>query len=439
MKPIQVIDSSEESEDEDVPHVVASSTNQEEKMRKNLKKLAAEEEEEVVVPKKRAKSRPLPVPEEEEESSQDPMEGTSGGRLEDVHLNNSAQKAMAMLEKICNTLDIKWQGANIQPDNAIWSKIGGIFMRKCHPDFRLTFSNYDSFNNQIGRFVAAMIYAKSDLEPKFVPGGVYVWNHGWFDSDMPRCLHGMEMSIKPRTMELNPSSEAGKRALGEQNGTIEKNRFGRQVVVLRYENNAVCFKDANHTGFPHPHAHGSCGMVFSDHEKALSAMKHDAQWTRALYPNADAKKTEECILLCVSCSCNYATETPIAGRQVCRMTAYKLSGIEDITQDMLKTRKDMKAHKTYPHTMVFTCCNPQSPNASVGRAGVSKKNEKTCGWRISAMDLRYAFVFAKEIFSNVFKTTQNANLTQFKWNDSFAFKTDVITPAEPLQSEDPFA
>lgn len=412
------------------------------KKRLHLEDEEEDEEEVVMIKTKKQKSKPLPVEEDSQEMEiieEDPSEGTSSKNLESTHLNNSAQKAMAMLEKICNVLDIKWQGANIQPDNAIWSKIGGIFMRKSHPDFRLTFSNYDSFNNQIGRFVAAMIYSKCDLDPKFVPGGVYVWHHGWFESDMPRCLHGMEMSSKPRSMEMNPSSEAGKRALSEQNASIEKNRFGRQVVVLRYENNVVCFKDTNHTGFPHPHAHGSCGMVFSDFEKALSAMKHDAQWTRALYPNADAKKTEECVLLCVSCGCNYGNETPIAGRQVCRMTPYKLSGIEDITPEMIKTRKDMKAHKNFPHTMVFTCCNPQAPNASVGRSGANKKNDKTCGWKISAMDLRYAFVFAKEIFNTVFKSSQNANLSQFKWNESFAFKTDVITPAEPLQSDDPFA
>ncbi|WPS63621.1 DNA-binding protein [Aviadenovirus phalacrocoracidae] len=358
----------------------------------------------------------------------------------DNHLEFAAQRAMSYVEKLCDALDVKWQGVTIQPDNAVWSKLGGTYVRKKHPDYRLTFSTFDSFHNQIGRFLAAMVYNKAELEPKFVPGGAHVWRHGWFDkydAEVPRCLHGMEMVIKPRTVELNPTSEAGKRALAEQNGQIDKNRFGRQIVVLRFDQNAVCYKDAKHTGFPHPHAQGSCAMSFSDAQKALSAMKHDLEWTSAIYPNADQKTAEERILICTSCCCNYAVEAPISGRQTCRMTAYKLSGTDNIGSEMCRQRKDMRAHKSNPNTMVFTCCNPQAPNGGGGRA--SKKNEKTCGWRISSMDLRYAYVFANELFAHVFGKPHPTNVPEFKWNDSFAFKTDVITPVEPLDSVDMFA
>lgn len=351
----------------------------------------------------------------------------------------SAQRAMSCLEKVCNFLEVKWHGASITPDNAVWSKIGANFMRKFHSDYRLTFTSYESFNTQIGRFLAAAIYACADLEPKFTPGGVFVWRHGWFDSQTPRCLHGVEMNTKPRTVELSPSSEAGKRAIAEQGGAIERNRFNRQVVVLRFDKNVVCFKDASHGGYPFAHVHGSCGMSFSDAEKSMSAMRHDVEWTKALYPNADARRVEECILLCVSCMCNYAHGGPVAGRQTCRMTPYKLSGADEITTEMQKSRRDMRAHKMYPNTMVFTCCNPQSPNPRASGAGANKLNEKTCGWRISSMDLRYSYVFANELFAKVFGRQPKTNITEFKWNDGFAFKTDVITPISPLQSEDPFA
>lgn len=398
------------------------------------KRLHSEGEEIVIKPvtiKKQRKTKHIESEEEQSDHEEQPQKQKPNDAVV-----FGAQKAMMCLEKICGALDIKIQGATVQPDSSIWSKIGGVFMRKHHGDFRLTYSSYDSFNNQIGRFLAAMIYAKCELDPKFLPGGVYVWRHGWFEDKLPRCMHGVEMTPKPRSIELNPSSEAGKRALAEQNAIVEKNKFGRPVVVVRYENNAVCFKDATHSGFPHPHASGSCGMVFSDHEKAMSAMKHDAMWTMALYPNADNKKLEELILMCACCVCNYASETPIAGRQLCRMVAYTISGSDDITTEMAKARGDMKAHKTHPHTIVYTCCNPQSPNA--GRQA-SRKTEKTCAWKISAMDLRYALIFAKEIFSTVFGTSQNANLCHFKWSEALAFKTDVINPAEPQDIEDPFA
>src|SRR5699024_430218 len=103
-----------------------------------------------------------------------------------------AQKAMKILTTICDRLDIRWQGSTIRPDDAIWTRIGGTFVRKRHPEFRLTFSSFDSFHNQVGRFLAAMVYGMAELEPKFVPGGVHVWRHGWEASanTTPKCLHG---------------------------------------------------------------------------------------------------------------------------------------------------------------------------------------------------------------------------------------------------------
>ncbi|AXB73052.1 DNA-binding protein [Psittacine adenovirus 1] len=356
-----------------------------------------------------------------------------------------AQKAMGMLEKLCNFLDMRWQGATISPEDAIWTKLGGTYMRKKHQGFRLTFSSFESFHAQVGRFLAAMVYSASELEPKFVPGGAHVWQHGWFDGGaprddvLPRCLHGDEMVIKPRTVEMNPTSEAGKRAIAEQNATVEKNRYGRQVVVLRFEKNAVCPKDLHHSGFPLPHAHGSCAMVFSDAGKAVSALLHDIAWTKALYPNADHKKTEDCILISTACHCTYAAEEPISGRQVCRIIPYKLSGVADITKEMCKTRKDMEAHKAHPHTLVFNCCNPQSSPGSGMRSASRTRNDKSCAWMISAMDLRYAYVFATELFAAVFAKVPSTGIPEFRWSDKYAFKTDVIAPVNPVTSHDPFA
>lgn len=392
------------------------------------------------------KSRPAPKPLTVDSSEESGSETEDELEIDDEIPSTSAQdpilyggqKALACIERICTVLDIKWQGCTLKPEDAIWSKIGGTFVRKTHPEYRLTFSSFESFHIQIGRFVAAMIYAKSDLAPKFTPGGVHIWRHGWFDSEMPRCLHGVEMVYKPRTVELNPSSEAGKRAIAEQNGSVEKNRYGRPVVVLRFDKNVVCYKDAKHSGFPHPHAAGSCAMCYSDASKAMSAMTHDIQWTRALYPNADAKRAEECILICTSCCCNYSNDAAVAGRQTCRMTAYRLSGVEDISSEMVKTRRDMRVHKEYPHTMVYSCCNPQT-SASGSFRSTSKKSEKSCGWRLSAMDLRYAYVFANELFTKVFGKPFRTNISEFKWSDAFAFKTDVINPIDPVQTADPFA
>ena len=417
-RPTVVNDTDDEEEDEDA--------------------LAAAEEADMAAPqRKKASAAPRPpLPSDDDEDE----EGIEKPLNDPVEFG--AQKAMKFLTTLCDRLDLRWQGCTIRPDDAIWTKLGGTFVRKRHPEFRLTFSSFDSFHNQVGRFVAAMVYGMADLEPKFIPGGAHVWRHGWeFGTCMPKCLHGSAMFTKPRTVELNPTSEAGKRAIAEQNGQVEKNRFGKQVVVLRFERNAVCAKDAEHSGFPYPHAIGSCGMVFSDAAKAVSAMRHDLEWTKALYPNAEKRRAEEHILISTNCNCNYAAQSPISGRQVCRMTPYKLSGTDDIASDTARARADMKAHKKYPHTMVFTCCNPQSPSATDGSNGRSgrRNTDKTCAWRLSSMDLRHAYVFATELVVSATGVQAPTHVPEFRWHDRFGFKTEVIAPVQPLDAGDPFA
>ncbi|QGQ62740.1 single-stranded DNA-binding protein [Fowl aviadenovirus E] len=414
------------------PTVAVNDTDEEE----DEDALAAAEEAEMAAPRrKKASAAPLRSDDEDEDE-----EGIEKPLNDPVEFG--AQKAMKFLTTLCDRLDLRWQGCTIRPDDAIWTKLGGTFVRKRHPEFRLTFSSFDSFHNQVGRFVAAMVYGMADLEPKFIPGGAHVWRHGWeFGTCMPKCLHGSAMFTKPRTVELNPTSEAGKRAIAEQNGQVEKNRFGKQVVVLRFERNAVCAKDAEHSGFPYPHAIGSCGMVFSDAAKAVSAMRHDLEWTKALYPNAEKRRAEEHILISTNCNCNYAAQSPISGRQVCRMTPYKLSGTDDIASDTARARADMKAHKKYPHTMVFTCCNPQSPSATDGSNGRSgrRNTDKTCAWRLSSMDLRHAYVFATELVVSATGVQAPTHVPEFRWHDRFGFKTEVIAPVQPLDAGDPFA
>lgn len=386
------------------------------------KNVNSDEEEESDRKKKRGIKKTKII---EDEDSEEEIDITRSEKM----LEFSAQKAMGMLTKMCDAFSVKWQGSSIQPLDSIWPKLASSYVRRFHPDFRATFSTFESINWQIGRFLASMIYFKSDLSPKFIPGGVYVWRHGWNEKNgnfTPKCLHGVEMSPKPRTVELSAVSEAGKRAIGENGANIEKNKYGKPVVILRFENNVVCFKDASHGGFPNPHASGSCAMVFSDSEKAINAMKHDIEWTKAIYPNVEKFKIEDKILIAANCFCNYASETVNPGRQICKIVPYKMNGADDISDEIVKVRKDMAAHKTYRHTMVFLCCNP-----NVGGRGNSNtsKVDKSCGWKLSATDLRFAYIFANEIYKKVFNDTSGVKLTEFKWNSGFAFKTEVIQPA----------
>lgn len=380
---------------------------------------------------------------EELEEGEDRLVIDEGGPLKDP-LEQCAQRAMGCVVKICELLRLKTQGVGIEPTNAVWSKIGGAFVQQRHADYRRTFSNHESFNTQIGRFVAAMVYGKCELEPKFLPGGAYIWRHGWFleDSELPKCLHGREMRLKPRSIEMNPSSEAGKRAIAEQGAQMGKNRWGRDVVVIRYDHNCVCFKDADHNGFPEPHARGSCAMVFSDMKKAASAMRHDLAWTKALYPNANSREAQERLLICAQCMCNYGSEEPIPGRQVCRMTPYKLFGSDEITEEVGKRRADMRAHREHPHTMVYGCCNPQSSNGKrwgAQQGGSTSLKNKTCSWQLSYMDLRYAYVFAHELMTEAYGRPWATGIREFKWTESFAYKTDVIQSVHPVESADLFA
>lgn len=345
-------------------------------------------------------------------------------------LEFAAQKAMTMVAKMCDELSVKWQGSNIQPTNSIWSKLSSAYMRKYHPDFRHTFTTFESFNCQLGRFLAAMIYFTCELSPKFLPGGVYVWRHGWFeksDKKIPKCLHGIEMEFKPRSVELSAVSEAGKKAIAENGASIEKNKYGKPVVVIKFDKNVVCFKDAHHGGFPNPHASGSCAMVFSDSDKAVQAFTHDIEWTKSIYPNVEPSKIEERIMIGGNCMCNYAVESSVPGRQLCKMVPYKMNGADDISDEIAKVRKDMEIHKTYAHTMVFLCCNPN--NNTRGGLSASQKQDKSCGWKISAIDLRFAYIFANEIYHKVFGETTSPKLTEFKWFNGFSYKSSVIQPA----------
>lgn len=422
--------STEDSEEEEEVRRVGTSKMKSKASVKNVSKFKtkqkdAEEHQEYEENKSgKSKRRKIEVDENAAEEEEEELPAPGSNLLE-----FAAQKAMSMLTQLCDAFNVKWSGANIQPLNAVWAKLASAFMRRIHPEFRCTFSSFESFNCQIGRFIAAMVYFKCELAPKFLPGGVYIWRHDWIDRKgnvRPKCLHGVEMVIKPRTVELSAVSEAGKRAVGEQGATIEKNRFGKSVVILRFDKNIVCFKDSNHGGFPNPHASGSCAMVFSDSDKAISAIKHDIEWTKAIYPNVPSQKVEERILIVGNCSCNYASESCIQGRQLCKMVPYKMNGTDDISDEVAASRPDMEAHKVYGHTMVFMCCNPNN-----SRPGPNQppKMDRTCAWKLSAIDLRFSYIFANEVFNHVFGSTVNPKLTEFKWINGYAFKTDVIQPA----------
>ncbi|UZT48536.1 DBP [Duck adenovirus 3] len=424
----------EEEEEEEVEEVVKVSAK---KIRKRRQEIESESEIEEKPHKKRAAKE---VEEEAEAEAEEEDEENESPKPSANLLEFAAQKAMGYLTKLCDAFGVKWQGTSIEPTNAVWAKLGSSFMRKVHPDFRLTFSTYESFNCQLGRFVAAMVYNKAELTPKFLPGGVYVWRHGWNEKSgdfKPKCLHGMEMVVKPRTIEMSALSEAGKRAVGENGAVVEKNKYGRSVVIMKFDNNVVCFKDLNHGGFPHPHATGSCAMVFSDAEKAVSAMKHDLMWTQSLYPNVPAAKITERVLIGSNCLCNYAYEGAVPGRQLCKMVPYKMNGTDEISDEVAKARKDMGAHKQFGHTMVYLCCNPQSSGRNTNMSA-AQKLDKTCGWKLSAIDLRFAYIFANEIYHSVNGENASPKLHEFKWFNGFAFKTDVIQPAIVQDSTEVF-
>ncbi|YP_068072.1 DBP [Tree shrew adenovirus 1] len=284
----------------------------------------------------------------------------------------------------------------------------------------LTYSTQKTLLSLMGRFLFHFIMTKvgeSDHGGKAWPkntnvSGAVVWKHQ--SGATLSCLHGLTMLNKEQIVEMDVSSENGQRALKEtpEKTKITTNRWGRNVVQVRNEDAMCCQFDA-----PLPannFSTKSCGMFYSEGEKAKTAFKQIMALQRACYPKMDGEQ----IVIPIKCDCNWASTTPLLGRQVCKVTPFTISATESIDRELVQDPKIL-ATVHNPAVLVFQCCNPVYRNSRANP-------QKNCDWKISAPDVMTALQLAKQMWQHVFKEPPVVRIPEFKWSAAYQYQNTIL-------------
>lgn len=297
---------------------------------------------------------------------------------------------------------------NILPISDYWAKLVESYCKKFKPNLIFTISNQRSFYHFTGRLLASFIYEICELDCHFNALGANIWVHQWEAENnnfIFRCFHGLKMVNKPITYILTPGSQEGAKALSAGEGKMEKGKNQKDIIKLTNFDNIVCPYDKDVT-FPTIHASDSCGINFSNYNKAKQAFMHNIEWTAAMFPKANRSELESKIILVTKCFCNFGNELPQVGRQLCKMTAYEIPGAADLDEEVCNNPMQ-KATAKFRNTFVFQCCNPITSKRT------KQDNHKHCDFKLSLIDVRLAMIVSKEIWS---KTKEM--IPEFELNDA---------------------
>lgn len=283
---------------------------------------------------------------------------------------------------------------NVLPISDYWAKLVESYCKKYKPNLLLTISTFKSFYHFTGRLLSSYVFEDCSLVCHFNALGANIWLHQWEKENDElfsfRCFHGLKMVNKPITYNLSPSSEEAVRAIMSGEGKLEKGKNQKDVVKLTNSENIVCSYDKD-VQYPTIHASNSCGINFSNHRKAKLAFLHNVHWTAAMFPKANRNDLETKMIIVTKCFCNYGTENPQIGRQLCKITAYEIPGSGDLDEDFC-TNQMLKATAQYKNTFVFQCCNPAFKKVNKSETG------KHCDFKLSLIDVRLAMKVSKEIW-----------------------------------------
>ena len=291
----------------------------------------------------------------------------------------------------------------------------------------LTFSSQKTFGTMMGRFLHHYVLLYSGIsetsKSKWEPTGCAVWEHHCTDDDNElRCLHGLAMINKEHIVEMDVGSEAGQRALKENPGKakVVQNRWGRSVVQLRNEDARACFHDAACSS--NTFSNKSCGVFYTEGHKAKQAFKQIEAFMAAAYPYMTHGQKH--VLMPVRCECNYLGDcVPRVGRQLCKVTPFSLSNIED-TGDV--TDAVALASIKNPSLLVFQCANPMYRNARA-------VNQINCDFKISAPDVLQALQLTRQLWHDNFPEIPLPKfvIPEFKWLPKYQYKNTTL-PASHL-------
>ena len=366
-----------------------------------------------------------------------------------------------IVEALLSPLKVDCSAVTLLPDKATLEAFRAgaqawLNQNGCNP--QLNYSNKESFAEQMARFLFQLTLSCIGGEGAASAGGATnvtgcaVWVQAESHvsaqeagtSSVIRCYHNEPMVARDHTVEMDVTSEAGKRALEEQpdRARVTQNRWGRNVVRLTNPDALCCKSDVALAGGAH--SAESCGMFFTDGPKLRLALAQSGAYQAACYPSMREAHTR--LLAVLRCRCNWhscASRRPVVqlGRQVCRVSPFQLSAAAQLNPDSFEDPR-YQASIRYPALLVFQCCNPvfRRGGASGGGRGAEAP---TCDWKLSAPDLLNAVQLAKRMWSSVIGDRYplpTLRIPELRWHDSLRYQTALLPqPAGDVEeAESPF-
>lgn len=325
------------------------------------------------------------------------------------------QAALEVLHKLGSALKVDTASFTFHPEQPECDKLFAAYFKK--QKHSCTYSSPKTLCLVGGRIVYAAVCNLVELTPNFNTSGCALWEHGW-GSNL-KCYHGEGMCRKKNEIEMAATSEAGASALKEGRGIVETNRWGRQVVKIVQENFVICMQDLQQRF--NQHSVNSCGLSFTDSDKARTAMENSKGLTSLIFPQA---KMDKYLFIPVFCECNSGGKV-ILGRQLPKTTPYALSGTEGLKEEDVNPVQAVSVR--HPAVFVFQCCN-----ASGG------KGKNGCEFKISHPDLLQVLNMVRRMWSEIMGTPLPITFPRFKWNQNLRVQSALLPEGSVNEEENPF-
>ncbi|AII22573.1 DBP [Lizard adenovirus 2] len=325
------------------------------------------------------------------------------------------QIALETLHKIGSALKVDTSTFTFHPDQPECDKLFAAYYKK--QKHAPTYSSTKTITYVGGRILYTAVCNHAKLVPQCNTSGCVLWDHGW-GSNL-KCYHGEVMCRKKNEIEMAVTSEAGSTALKEGRGIVEMNRFNRQVVKIVQENFVICMEDANQR-FNQPSA-SSCGLSFTDLEKARVAMENSKGLTEQMFPNA---KMGALLFMPVHCECNPGGKM-LLGRQIAKITPFSLSGTEGLKEADVSPIQAVSVR--HPAVFVFQCCNA---SGGKGKAG--------CDFKLSHPDLLQILNMVRKMWLEVMGSSLPITFPRFKWHQSLRVQSALLPEGPVNEEENPF-
>ncbi|AGS11276.1 DNA-binding protein [Duck adenovirus 1] len=345
--------------------------------------------------------------------------GLTDTELERQQNESLFQAALEVVYKLGEHLKVETKDVTFHPFDTGLEKLFAQTLKKAK--YTPIYSAAKSMNVVGGRLLYGAICNYVGLAPNFNPTGCSLWEHGWEEG--VRCYHSEKMILKENIIEMTPTSEAAISALKEGRGLLSSNKYGKQVVRIVQENSMICPEDLRQTRFG-TFSNSSCGLNFTDGEKAKLAYKNATAYIQAVFPKT---AMQHLLFIVTACECNYGGQL-ILGKQIPKMTPYTVSGVENISVKDLDPVKAVGVK--YPAVFVFQCCNFQGQK----RAG----NAKSCEFKISLPDLIHCLITARNLWFEVMGEPMPVQFPLFKWSPALQVKNTLLPSCDVCTEDNPF-